>query len=697
MKRKYNFIVLIFLLVAPLAIKAQNNPDFTLASNGVTCLCPDAAVGDTGTLTINGTDKTFTKRTRSQIDALSSVDPEISLSCTTGITDMSNMFSGSYISPNSFNQSLKHWDTSNVTTMVSMFKSASDFNQDIGSWNTSSVTDMYYMFRDASSFNADISGWDTSKVTSMVFMFYDAQSFNQDISSWCVEQIISEPDNFATNSLLQDDYKPDWGVTCTSNNPDFTLASNGVTCLCPSANNGDTGTLTINGEDKTFTKRNRTQLDAIINNNVDDPQIPLTCTTGITDMSYMFYFASSFNQDIGGWDTSNVTTMSDMFGGAESFNQDIGGWDTSNVTTTRFMFSNAQAFNSDISGWDTSNITNMESMFSGASAFNGDIGDWDTSNVTKMNGLFFGAQSFNQSLNSWDVSSVTEMAYMFRRAQNFNQVLNNWDVSSVYTMSDMFSYAENFNQSLNNWDVSSVIYMFSMFRSAENFNQSLNNWDVSNVTNMSWMFRAAKAFNQPLSNWDVSSVTDMGLMFSDAGSFNQPLNNWDVSNVTSIGGMFKGYDFDMAFNQPLDNWDVSNVTNMAKVFYNATSFNQDISGWCVEQITSEPDDFATNSPLQASFFPDWGATCTLSIAENSLKSFKVYPNPAQSQLNLSWSAIDFPDEINIKIYSLNGQKVLSESYSQKPSELNVSQLASGVYLLKVNSRDQSAVKRIIKK
>lgn len=53
----------------------------------------------------------------------------------------------------------------------------------------------------------------------------------------------------------------------------------------------------------------------------------------VTDMSFMFADASSFNRDIGGGDTGNVTDMSRMFQDASSFNQDLSGWCVELITS----------------------------------------------------------------------------------------------------------------------------------------------------------------------------------------------------------------------------------------------------------------------------------------------------------------------------------------------------------------------------
>jgi surface protein len=52
------------------------------------------------------------------------------------------------------------------------------------------------------------------------------------------------------------------------------------------------------------------------------------------------------------WNVNKVSTMSYMFYNAHAFNQDISSWNISKVSTMSYMFYNAHAFNQDIDSWD---------------------------------------------------------------------------------------------------------------------------------------------------------------------------------------------------------------------------------------------------------------------------------------------------------------------------------------------------------
>ena len=166
----------------------------------------------------------------------------------------------------------------------------------------------------------------------------------------------------------------------------------------------------------------------------------------VTDMSFMFYDAKAFNQNISGWDVSSVTDMAYMFNNAYAFNQDISGWDVSSVKDGMSgMFNNARAFNQDISGWDVSAVTKMDWMFNNAHAFNQDISGWDVSAVTDMLFMFSNANVFNQDISGWDVSLVKDMRWMFCGAKAFKQDISGWNVSSVTKTQYMFDKARDFS------------------------------------------------------------------------------------------------------------------------------------------------------------------------------------------------------------------------------------------------------------
>ena len=310
--------------------------------------------------------------------------------------------------------------------------------------------------------------------------------------------------------------------------------------------------------------------------------------SGVTDMTYMFFNAASFDGDLSYWNVSGVTDMSGMFRDTTSFNGNLSAWDVSRVTDMDNVFHGATSFNGDLSSWNVSGVTDMDSMFFETRSFNGNLSAWDVSEVTGMFAMFHDAASFNGNLSAWNVSEVTDMSGMFHGATYFNGDLSAWNVSGVTDMRTMFHEAGRFNGDLSAWNVSGVTDMNTMFDRAISFNGNLSAWDVSEVTDMNGMFYRAISFNGDLSTWDVSKVTKMIYMFRGATSFNGDISSWDVSRVTEMSGMFHGA---TSFNGDISSWDVSRVTDMSDMFYRATSFNGDISSWDVSRVTDMSDMF----------------------------------------------------------------------------------------------------------
>ncbi|CAL6389478.1 unnamed protein product [Bathycoccus prasinos] len=366
-----------------------------------------------------------------------------------------------------FNGDISKWDTSQVTSMISLFWNASDFNQDIARWDTSRAEHMDWMFG-STTFNQDISGWSTAKVTSMWGMFYYASAFNQDIGSWNTEKVTDMRSMFSYASAFNQDIGG-WNTEkVTSMEYMFHYAS---------AFNQDisswTGTAATTAQSEMFLDASAFQARFTCTDAVTGPASSCVGLSPIPDASWHDFVKDCLDESpviaetgecinwaqskdvwygtMPNWDTSLVTDMSGYdggwkgFGDVSTFDGDISKWNIEKVTTMRAMFYYASAFNQDIGSWNTAEVTYMDGMFYAASAFNQDIGSWNTEKVTTMHGMFQYASAFNQDIGSWNTAQVTDMEDMFYSASAFNQDISSWTGSAATTAQiDMFSSATAF-------------------------------------------------------------------------------------------------------------------------------------------------------------------------------------------------------------------------------------------------------------
>jgi len=417
-----------------------------------------------------------------------------------------------------------------------------------------------------------------------------------------------------------------------------------------------------------------------------------TQTVSLTGTFPRIYFNNTVEsgkiRTIEQWGTIAWTSMAKAFFGCGNLISNAAdNPNLNNVTDMSFMFANAFTFNDNISSWDVSNITDMNSMFYRAFAFNQNISAWNVSSVTSMNQMFSSASAFNQDLNNWNVSNVTDMSYMFSNAGLFNGNISSWDVSNVINMNAMFNNGTSFNGNISGWNVSKVTIMNNIFAGASSFNQDLGSWDVSNVTDMSYMFTRASSFNQDISSWDVSNVTNMTVMFWDATSFNYDISNWDISSVANMTTMFDGVTLSTTnYDNTLIGWSTLS-TGETKIPINIT-FSGGNSKY------SSNGEAARNTLINTYGWTitDGGKETTLGVNDFSLNTdIKLYPNPSSNYLSLSGNVSKLRQ---ITIYTILGKEVMSVSKNFK--NINIKSLSTGTYIVNLITNEGSKTFKFIK-
>lgn len=93
-----------------------------------------------------------------------------------------------------------------------------------------------------------------------------------------------------------------------------------------------------------------------------------------------------------------------------------------------------------------------------------------------------------------------------------------------------------------------------------------------------------------------------------------------------------------------------------------------------------------------------GTNSTISTYTDEDIIMNVYPNPANTDANISIYAL--PGEYTLKIFSLNGEKMLSRQiqidYANFIYHLSLEKFGSGVYVVQLNSAESSVMKKFLK-
>lgn len=369
--------------------------------------------------------------------------------------------------------------------------------------------------------------------------------------------------------------------------------------------------------------------------------IPSSCTSLKSAFNNCRVWAPS---DLSNWNVSNCLDFSNLFSNCWDFNPTgIKTWELSPKAPgsaakidMNYMFNLAISFNQDLetsvidgtTRFDTENVRKMGAMFKDAMSFNGDIHNWNVYRVENfidfMNcnhggvGVVSYLYDYIYPIQNHPNWSITGGVYN-KPMQAIDVTMNGvnyvaWSMGVACTsLLRMFREQRVFNQNISEWNVTAVNNFGMMFYNCYAYNQPMNTkqcglsflsyraWDTRQGTNFHYMFTNALAFNQSISNWYVNNATDvsvnrdninntrgLGYMFYGAWSYNQPMatqsvtisgetwDAWDTSNVGTMRGMFYQA---VSFNQDISSWNVGSLVSGSSMFNQATSFNQDLSNW----------------------------------------------------------------------------------------------------------------------
>lgn len=187
-----------------MGVEASNNETFTSLTPKVGKIVTDPILQDKAVeITENGT---TTITADSGYDGLSNVEVTTNIEGSGGGKYAPRWIRFSNYTGTELNQEIDNLDTSNLTSMASMFQQSSNLTTlDLSKFNTSQVNNMSNMFYLSSKIvSLDVSNFDTSKVTNMSQMFSQCSSLTSlDLSSFVTSKVTNMQAIFYSCKSLQ--------------------------------------------------------------------------------------------------------------------------------------------------------------------------------------------------------------------------------------------------------------------------------------------------------------------------------------------------------------------------------------------------------------------------------------------------------------------------------------------------------------
>ena len=165
--------------------------------------------------------------------------------------------------------------------------------------------------------------------------------------------------------------------------------------------------------------------------------------------------------------------------------------------------------------------------------------------------------------------------------------ISNWGNADI-GIREAFENCTNLDISATDAPDISTTDMSASFRDCDTFtNIDLSQWEVSSVQDFNEFFRDCTNLQTAnIGAWNLSSATNLQSMFYQSTSFDEDIGGWDVSNVINMRTMFNCQFTIGIFNQDISNWNTSNVQDMSFMFQGQTNFNQSIGGWNMSSVTT---------------------------------------------------------------------------------------------------------------